>query len=43
MWFRAGSAIEESTATRAGVAGAVVMAVAFGMAWYVYGLTLPDI
>lgn len=43
MRFRAGSAIEESTATRVGVAGAVVMAVAFGMARYVYGLTLPDI
>lgn len=41
--FRACSAIEEPTATRVGVAGAAVMAVAFGMARYVYGLTLPDI
>lgn len=43
MRFRASPATEESRATRVGMAGAAVMAVAFGMARYVYGLTLPDI
>ncbi|WP_346995641.1 MFS transporter [Dietzia sp. SLG310A2-38A2] len=32
-----------SSATRIGIAGAAVVGVAFGMARYVYGLTLPDI
>lgn len=32
-----------ASATRIGIAGAAVVGVAFGMARYVYGLTLPDI
>lgn len=43
MRLRASSVTEEPRATRVGVAGAAVMPVAFGMARYVYGLTLPDI
>lgn len=34
---------DRATATRVGVAGAMLMAVTFGMARYAYGLTLPDI
>lgn len=43
MRFRASRVTEESKATKVGIAGAAVMAVAFGMARYVYGLTLPEI
>ena len=36
-------AAADRAGTKVGVAGAAVMATTFGMARYVYGLTLPDI